>query len=75
MKKAVTLFGLIVFLMLILSPLASVASAESIIIDTEKGDTRFWTEPARDLPANWQYVQDHPDTSTDGWFDTNASLS
>jgi hypothetical protein len=27
---------------------------------------------SRYLPANWQYVQDHPDTSADGWFDTNA---
>lgn len=72
MKKAVPLFGLIVLLVLILSPLASVASAEPIIIDTEKGVSGFWTEPARDLPANWQYVHDHPDTSADGWFDTNA---
>jgi RHS repeat-associated protein len=72
MKKAVPLFGLIVFLMLILSLLASVASAQDIIIDTEKGVPGFRTEPARDLPANWLYVQDHPDTSADGWFDTNA---
>ena len=75
MKKAMSLCSLIVFLTLILSPLAGVATAEPIIIDTEKGVPRFWTEPARDLPANWQYVHDHPDTSADGWFDTNASLS
>ena len=58
--------------MLILYPLASVASAEPIIIDTEKGVSGFLTEPARDLPGNWQYAHDHPDTSADGWFDTNA---
>ena len=75
MKKAVTLCGLILLLMFIVSPLAGVASAEAIIIDTEKGEPQFWSEPARDLPANWQYVHDHPDTSADGWFDTNASLS
>ena len=73
--KAIKLCGLIVFLMLILSFLAGVAAAEAIIIDTEKGEPGFWTEPARDLPANWQYVQGHPDTSADGWFVTNASLS
>jgi subtilisin family serine protease len=72
MKKAMSLCGLILFLMLILSLLTGVASAEPIIIDTEKGVPRFRTEPARDLPANWQYVHDHPDTSADGWFDTYA---
>jgi hypothetical protein len=70
--KTVPLFGLILFLMLILPLLASVATAEPIIIDTEKGVPGFRTEPARGLPANWQYVHDHPDTSADGWFDTNA---
>ena len=70
MKKAVTLCGLILLLMLILSPLASVASAEAIIIDTEKGESGFLTEPARDLPANQQYVHDHLDTSVDGGFVT-----
>jgi hypothetical protein len=72
MKKAMSLCGLILLLMFIVSPLASVASAEDIVIDTEKGVPGFRTEPARDLPANWQYVHDHPDTSADGWFDTNA---
>ena len=52
MKKAVSLCGLIVFLMLIVSLLAGVASAEAIIIDTEKGESGFLTEPAHDLPAN-----------------------
>ena len=72
MKKAMALCGLIVFLVLILPLLAGVATAEAIIIDTEKGVPGFRTEPARDLPANWHYVHDHPDTSADGWFDTNA---
>jgi hypothetical protein len=72
MKKAVTLFGLIMLLMLILSLLASVVTAEPIIIDTEKGVPGFRTEPARDLPTNWWYVHDHPDSSADGWFDTYA---
>ena len=27
---------------------------------------------SRYLPANWQYVQDYPDSSADGWFVTNA---
>jgi hypothetical protein len=58
--------------MLTLPLLTSVATAEPIIIDTEKGEPRFRTEPARDLPVNWWYAQDHPDTSADGWFDTNA---
>jgi hypothetical protein len=49
-----------------------VSAAEEIVIDTEKGVPEFRTEPARDLPANWWYVHDHPDTSADGWFDTNA---
>ena len=61
--------------MLILPLLVGVASAETIIIETEKCESGFWTEPARDLPANWQYVHDHPDTSADGWFVTYASLS
>ena len=73
--KAVTLFGLIVLTIAILPLLAGLASAQDIIIDTEKGVPGFRSEPARDLPANWQYVHDHPDTSADGWFDTNASLS
>ena len=72
MKNAMSLFGLILLLMFIVSLLACVASAESLIIDTEKGVPGFRTEPARDLPANWQYVHDHPDTSADGWFDTYA---
>ena len=66
MKKAVPLFGLIVLLMFILPLLAGVISAEPIIIDTEKGVSGFRSEPARDLPANWQYVHDHTDTSADG---------
>jgi hypothetical protein len=32
----------------------SAAEAEDIVIDTEKGVPGFRTEPARDLPANWQ---------------------
>jgi hypothetical protein len=75
MKKAIKLFSLILLAIAILSLLASVVSAEPIIIDTEKCEPGFRTEPARDLPANWQCVHDHPDTSADGWFDTNASLS
>jgi hypothetical protein len=50
----------------------STAEAEDIVIDTEKGFPGFRTEPARGLPANWQYVHDHPDISVDGWFDTKA---
>jgi hypothetical protein len=73
--KAVTLCSVILLLIFIVLPLAGIASAEPIIIDTEKGVPGFRTEPARDLPANWQYVHDHPDTSADGWFDTYASLS
>jgi hypothetical protein len=49
--KAVPLFGLIVFLMLILSLLAGVATAETIISDTEKGVPGFRSESARDLPS------------------------
>jgi hypothetical protein len=69
--------GLIVFFWVIVIVslfigVVSVGAAQDIIIDTEKGVPGFRTEPARDLPANWQYVQDHPDTSADGWFDTNA---
>ncbi|MCK4734650.1 MAG: hypothetical protein KAT65_19500, partial [Methanophagales archaeon] len=72
MKKAISLCGLILLTIAILPLLTSVASAEPIIIDTEKGVPGFRSEPARDLPANWQYVHDHPDTSADGWFDTYA---
>jgi hypothetical protein len=50
----------------------SAAEAGEIVIDTEKGVPGFWTEPARDLPGNWWYVQDHLDSSADGWFVTNA---
>ena len=75
MKKAVTLFGVILLLIAIVPLFVCAVSAEPIIIDTEKGVPGFRTEPARDLPANWHYVHDHPDTSADGWFDTNASLS
>jgi len=64
-------FLVMVFVSLFIGAI-SAAEAEEIVIDTEKGEPRFWTEPARDLPANWQYVHDHPDTSADGWFDTNA---
>ena len=70
--KAMKLFSLIMLTIAILPLLAGVVSAEAILIDTEKGVPGFRTEPARDLPANWHYVQDHPDTSADGWFDTNA---
>ncbi|RCV64979.1 PKD repeat-containing protein, partial [Methanophagales archaeon] len=72
MRKAVTFFGLILLLIAIVPLFVCTVSAEPIIIDTEKGVLGFRTEPARDLPANWQYVHDHPDTSADGWFDTNA---
>jgi hypothetical protein len=65
----VSLFIVIVSLFI---GVVSVGAAQDIIIDTEKGVPGFRTEPARDLPANWLYVQDHPDTSADGWFDTNA---
>ena len=61
--------------MVIVSLFVGVVSAgevEAIIIDTEKGVPGFWTEPARDLPSNWCYLHDHPDTSSDGWFDTKA---
>ena len=60
------------FLIVIVSLFVGVVSAEAIIIDTEKGEPGFWTEPARDLPANWWYVQDHLDSSADGWFVTKA---
>ena len=72
MKKAMSLCGLILLLIAIVPLFMCAISAEEIIIDTEKGESGFWTEPARDLPANWQYVHDHQDTSADGWFDTNA---
>ena len=36
----------------------SAGAAEEITIDTEKGFSGFWTEPARDLPSNWWYVQE-----------------
>jgi hypothetical protein len=74
MKKAVKLCGLILLLIAIAPLFVCAVSAEPIIIDTEKGVQGFRTEPARDLPANWLYVHDHPDTSADGWFDTNAYL-
>jgi hypothetical protein len=38
MKKAITLFSLIPLAIAILSLIASVVSAEPIIIDTEKGE-------------------------------------
>ena len=72
MKKAMSLCGSILLLIVILSLFMCAVSAEAIIIDTEKGVPGFRSEPARDLPANWQYAQDHPDTSADGWFDTKA---
>jgi hypothetical protein len=75
MKKSEKVLGLISLLIVILSLFIGVVSAEAFIIDTEKGVPGFRTEPARNLPANWQYVQNHQDTSADGWFDTNASLS
>jgi pimeloyl-ACP methyl ester carboxylesterase len=68
-------WGLIVFFLVIVIVslfIGVVSAAEEIVIDTEKVVPGFWTEPARDLPANWQYVHDHQDTSADGWFDTNA---
>ena len=71
--KAKKVLGLVVvFLIVIVSLFVGVVSAEEIIIDTEKGIPGFWTEPARDRPGNWWYVHDHPDSSADGWFDTNA---
>jgi len=72
MKRGMRVCGSILLLIVIGSLFVCAVSAETIIIDTEKGEPRFWTEPARDLPANWHYVQDHPDSSADGWFDTNA---
>ena len=72
MKKAMSLCGSILLLIVILSLFVCAASAEVIIIDIEKGEPGFRTEPTRDLPANWQYVHDHLDTSADGWFDTNT---
>jgi len=41
-----SLCGVIVLLMFILPLLAGLASAEEIIIDTEKGEQGFQTEPA-----------------------------
>ena len=75
MKKVMKFCGVILLSIVIVSLLAGHVITQDIIIDTEKGERGFRTEPARDLPANWLYVHDHPDTSTDGWFDTNASLS
>jgi hypothetical protein len=66
MKKAMSLCGSILLLIVILSLFVCAASAEAIIIDIEKGEPGFRTEPTRDLPANWQYVHDHLDTSADG---------
>lgn len=53
--------GLIVFFLVIVIVslfigVVSVGAAQDIIIDTEKGVPGFRTEPARDLPANWLYV-------------------
>ena len=70
--KAQKLWSVILLSIAILPLLTGLASAEAIIIDTEKGVPGFQTEPARDHPANWQYVHDHPDSSADGWFVTNA---
>jgi hypothetical protein len=64
-------FGVMVIVSLFVG-VVSAGEAEAIIIDTEKGVPGFWTEPARDLPSNWWYLHDHPDTSFDGWFDTKA---
>jgi C1A family cysteine protease len=64
-------FGVMVIVSLFVG-VVSAGEAEAIIIDTEKGVPGFWTEPARDLPGNWWYVQDHPDSSADGWFVTKA---
>ena len=75
MKKAITLCGVILLLIVILSLFVCAVSAEPIIIDTEKGEPGVWTEPARDLPGNWQYVHDHLDTSADGWFDSRNQLA
>ena len=72
MKKAIMLWTLILLSIAILPLLVGVVSAEAVIIDTEKGVPRFWSEPTRDRPANWWYVQDHPDSSADGGFDTKA---
>ena len=73
-KKVLGLIA--VFLVMVIVSLfvgaVSAAEAGEIIIDTEKGVPGFWTEPARDLPGNWWYLHDHPDSSADGWFDTNA---
>ena len=64
-------FGVMVIVSLFVG-VVSAGEADAIIIDTEKGVPGFWTEPARDLPSNWWYLHDHPDSSSDGWFDTKA---
>jgi hypothetical protein len=65
-------FFVVMVIASLLVGMVSAAEAEAIIIDTEKGVPGFWTEPARDFSDNWQYVHDRPDSSADGWFDTNA---
>jgi hypothetical protein len=73
-RKKICLIFLVVMVTvsLFIGMISAAEAAEAIIIDTEKGVLGFRTEPARDLPANWHYVHDHPDTSSDGWFDTNT---
>jgi hypothetical protein len=69
--SVIVFFGVMVTVTLFIG-VVSAAEAEDIVIDTEKEVPGFRTDPARDLPANWYYVHDRPDTSSDGWFDTNA---
>ena len=45
MKKGTKLLGLIVILLIIESAFLGVVTAEEIIIDTEKGESRFTTDP------------------------------
>jgi hypothetical protein len=72
MKKGTKILGLIVILLIIESAFVGVVTAEEIIIDTEKGESRFTTDPPRELPYEWWYAHDHLDSSPDGWFDTKA---
>jgi hypothetical protein len=72
MKKGAKVFGLIVILLIIGSAFVGVVSAEEISIDTEISESRFTTDPPRELPYEWWYAHDHLDSSPDGWFDTKA---
>jgi subtilase family serine protease/DNA repair exonuclease SbcCD nuclease subunit len=69
--KAIEIWDAIVILAVIVSILWIVgithAGADDIIIDTEKGESRFTTDPNRVLPYEWWYVRDHDVFHTDAY--------